>query len=147
MKVLIQRSVGSTKASEIDVEEINLKTNYRSSKNIINHCNRFVEIDDNYQRARVKNKPKIIAPDFDKDNMPILGLFRNNVEMLSKSLANLLSKLINEGEVRPKVLKVLDEEYFKNVENIDIAKLQQLNREKEKQGKKIERLTLKRIEQ
>ena len=128
---------------DIDVEEINLKTNYRSSKNIIDHCNRFVEIDDDYQLARVKNKPKIIAPDFDKDNMPVLGLFRNNVEMLSKSLSNLLSKLINEGEVKPKVLKVLDEEYFKKVESIDIARLQQLNHEKEKQGKKIKRLTLK----
>ena len=45
----------------IDVLEINLKTNYRSTENIINHCNQFVEIDDEYQMARVKNKPKIIA--------------------------------------------------------------------------------------
>ena len=129
---------------DIDVEEINLKTNYRSTENIINHCNRFAEIDDEYQSARVKNKPKIIAPNFDKDNMPVLGLFRNNVEMLSKSLANLLAKLINDGEVKPKVLKVLDEEYFKQVNgNIDIAKLQQINVQREKEGKKIERLTLK----
>jgi DNA helicase-2/ATP-dependent DNA helicase PcrA len=128
----------------IDVSEINLKTNYRSTENIINHCNRFVEIDEEYQLARVKNKPKIIAPDFDRDRMPVLGLFRNNVEMLSKSLANLISKLINDGEVHPKVLKVLDEEYFRQVDgNIDIAKLQQLNAEKEMQGKQIERLTLK----
>ena len=128
----------------IDVLEINLKTNYRSTENIINHCNQFVEIDDEYQMARVKNKPKIIAPDFDKDRMPVLGMFRNNVEMLSKSLSNLIAKLINEGEVRPKVLKVLDEEYFKQVDgDIDIARLQQLNAEREREGKHIERLTLK----
>ena len=128
----------------IDVLEINLKTNYRSTENIINHCNQFVEIDDEYQMARVKDKPKIIAPDFDKDKMPVLGMFRNNVEMLSKSLSNLIAKLINEGEVRPKVLKVLDEEYFKQVDgNIDIARLQQLNSEREREGKQIERLTLK----
>lgn len=128
----------------IDVLEINLKTNYRSTENIINHCNQFVEIDDEYQMARVKNKPKIIAPDFDKDRMPVLGMFRNNVEMLSKSLSNLIAKLINEGEVRPKVLKVLDEEYFKQVNgDIDIARLQQLNAEREREGKHIERLTLK----
>ncbi len=128
----------------IDVEEINLKTNYRSTDNIINLCNHFVELDDDYQLARVKNKPKIIAPDFEKDTMPILGLSRNNVEMLSKSLSNLLSKLINEGEVHPKVLKVLDEDYFRQVDgNIDIARLQQINQEREKQGKRIERLTLK----
>ncbi|MEE1335682.1 DEAD/DEAH box helicase [Methanobrevibacter sp.] len=128
----------------IDVVEINLKTNYRSTENIINHCNQFVEIDDEYQLARVKNKPKIIAPDFDKDKMPVLGMFRNNVEMLSKSLANLISKLINEGEVKPKVLKVLDEDYFKQLNGkIDIAKFQQINEERERQGKHIDRLTLK----
>ena len=128
----------------IEVEEINLKTNYRSTENIINHCNRFVEIDSAYQQARVKNKPKIIAPDFDKDKMPVLGLFRNNVEMLSKSLAMLISKLINNGEAKPKVLKVLDEEYFREVGgDIDIARLQQINEEKEREGRKIERITLK----
>ena len=128
----------------INVEEINLKTNYRSTVNIINHCNQFVEIDDEYQLARVKNKPKIIAPDFDKDKMPILGLFRNNVEMLSKSLSNLISNLINKGEVNLKVLKVLDEEYFKAVDGkIDIARLQQINAEKEKQGKESDKITLK----
>lgn len=128
----------------IDVEEINLKTNYRSTENIINHCNQFVEIDDEYQFARVKNKPKIIAPNFDKDKMPILGMFRNNVEMLSKDLSNIISKLVNTGEVNLKVLKVLDEEYYKQLEgNIDIAKLQQLNAQKEKEGREIEKITLK----
>ena len=127
----------------IDVEEINLKTNYRSTENIINLCNRFVELDGEYQHARVKNKPKIIAPDFEKDKMPILGLFRNNVKMLSNDLARLLSKLINEGEVRPKVLKVLDEDYFNKLNDIDIAQLQQMNAERERQGKSIERITLK----
>ena len=128
----------------IDVCEINLKTNYRSSKNIINHCNQFAEVDSEYQNARVKNKPKIIAPDFEKDNMPVLGLFRNNVKMLSKSLSVLLSKLINKGEVDLKVLKVLDKEYFDEMNgNIDIAKLQQINAEKEKEGKKIDKIKLK----
>lgn len=127
----------------IDVEEINLKTNYRSTENIISLCNRFVELDGEYQHARVKNKPKIIAPDFEKDKMPILGLFRNNVKMLSNDLARLLSKLINDGEVRPKVLKVLDEDYFNKLNDIDIAQLQQMNAERERQGKNIERITLK----
>ncbi|MEE1133144.1 MAG: ATP-dependent helicase, partial [Methanobrevibacter sp.] len=127
----------------IDVEEINLKTNYRSTENIISLCNRFVELDGEYQHARVKNKPKIIAPDFEKDKMPILGLFRNNVKMLSNDLARLLSKLINDGEVRPKVLKVLDEDYFNKLNDIDIAQLQQMNAERERQGKSIERITLK----
>lgn len=128
----------------IDVCEINLKTNYRSTENIINHCNQFVEIDSEYQKARVKDKPKIISPDFEKDKMPILGLFRNNVEMLSKDLSGLISKLIKKGEVSINVLKVLDEDYFTRVGgDIDIAQLQMLNQERLKQGKNIDKITLK----
>ncbi len=128
----------------LDVEEINLKTNYRSTENIIKHCNQFVELDREYQLARVKNKPKIIVPDFDNDKMPVLGMFRNNVEMLSRDLARLISKLVNEGEVNLKVLKVLDEDYYRQMNgNIDIAQLQILNAQKEKEGKKIDKITLK----
>ena len=71
----------------IEVEEINLRTNYRSTENIIEHCNKFAELDREYQNARVENKPKIIAPDFEKEKMPILGMFRNNPEMLANDLA------------------------------------------------------------
>lgn len=92
----------------INVKEINLATNYRSSENIINHCNRFVELDKKYQSARVEAKPKIIAPDFEKDKMPVLGMFRNNPEILSKDLARLLGNLINKGEVELKVQKVIN---------------------------------------
>ena len=128
----------------IDVIEINLRTNYRSTENIINHCNKFVELDKEYQHARVNNKPKIIAPDFEKDKMPVLGLFRNNVKMLSAELSKLISNLVNKGEVSLKVMKVLDEEYFKKVGGaIDIAQLQQLRQKKEQEGKHIDKITLK----
>ncbi|MBE6499629.1 MAG: ATP-dependent helicase [Methanobrevibacter thaueri] len=128
----------------INVKEINLKTNYRSSADIINHCNQFVELDPEYQNARVRDKPKIIAPDFDKDKMPVLGLFRNNVEMLSQDLSRLISKLINKGEVKLDVLKVLDEEYFEKIgEDIDIGYFQLINQEKIKEGKSVDKITLK----
>ena len=100
----------------VDVTEINLRTNYRSSKNIINHCNQFVELDSEYQNARVEDKPKIIAPDLEKYNMPILGMFRNNAQMLSKDLASLINDLINKGETTLKIRRVIDEEYFKKLE-------------------------------
>lgn len=99
----------------IEVEEINLTTNYRSTENIINHCNQFVELDKTYQQARVENKPKIIAPDFDKDKMPILGMFRNNPEILAKDLSRLIDNLINKGESELKVLQVLDEQYYRKI--------------------------------
>ena len=128
----------------ISIEEINLKTNYRSSENIINHCNRFAELDKEYQNARVENKPKIISPDFDKEKMPILGMFRNNPQMLAKDLSRLIDNLVNNGESELKVLKVLDENYFEKLDNnISIAELQKLNEEKVKSGKRLDRIRLK----
>lgn len=128
----------------IDVEEINLTTNYRSTENIINHCNQFAELDREYQKARVENKPKIIAPDFDRDKMPILGMFRNNPEMLARDLSRLIDNLVNKGESEIKVLQVLDEEYYKKVNgDINIANLQKIKQESIKAGKNEEKIKLK----
>lgn len=128
----------------IEVEEINLRTNYRSTENIIEHCNQFAELDSEYQNARVENKPKIIAPDFDNDKMPILGMFRNNPEMLAKDLSKLINQLVNKGEAEIKVLQVLNKEYYEKVNGvIDIARLQQIKAENVKAGKEIEKITLK----
>ena len=129
---------------DIDVEEINLTTNYRSTENIINHCNQFAELDREYQKARVENKPKIIAPDFDRDKMPILGMFRNNPEMLARDLSQLIDNLVNKGESEIKVLQVLDEEYYKKVNgNINIANLQKIKQESIKAGKNEEKIKIK----
>lgn len=128
----------------IDVEEINLKTNYRSTDNIINHCNQFAELDCEYQKARVENKPKIIAPDFDRDKMPVLGLFRNNPKMLAHDLSRLIDNLVNKGECELKVLKILNEDYYKKVNGeIDIAKLQQIKNESIRAGENAEKIKLK----
>ena len=127
----------------IEVEEINLRTNYRSTDNIINHCNQFAELDGEYQNARVENKPKIIAPDFDREKMPILGMFRNNPEMLAKDLSRLIDNLVNKGESSLKVLEVLDEDYFRKVNGaIDIANLQKIKSEAVQAGKKEERIRI-----
>ena len=128
----------------IEVEEINLTTNYRSTENIINHCNQFAELDSEYQKARVENKPKIIAPDFDRDKMPILGMFRNNPEMLARDLSRLIDNLVNKGESEIKVLQVLDEKYYKKVNgNINIANLQKIKQESIKAGKNEEKIKIK----
>ena len=128
----------------IDITEINLQTNYRSTENIIEHCNQFVELDSEYQKARVANKPKIIAPDFEKDKMPVLGMFRNNPEMLAKDLSIFINKLVNKGECDLKVMQVLNKEYYEKMnEPLDIAKLQQIRSENLKAGKEMESIKLK----
>ncbi len=106
----------------IDVEEINLRTNYRSSENIINHCNHFVELDKEYQKARVDEKPKIIAPDLDSDKIPVLGMFRNNPQHLAKDLTQLINNLINNGEVSLKVRRVLNKQYYDKINVGNVTK-------------------------
>ena len=128
----------------IDVREINLRTNYRSSRNIINHCNQFVELDGEYQHARVEDKPKIIAPDLEKYNMPILGLFRNNLQMLSKDLAKLVSDLINNGKTTLKVNRVIDDEYFKRLERCRTPEeLKQLKKDSAEKARDIDNISIK----
>ena len=128
----------------IDVEEINLRTNYRSTDNIIEHCNYFAELDNEYQKARVENKPKIISPNFESEKIPILGMFRNNEKMLAKDLSRLINKLINKGEANIKVLQVLNEDYYKRINNaVDINHLLKIREENIKAGKNIEKITIK----
>ena len=127
----------------IDVEEINLQTNYRSTENIIAHCNQFAGLDSEYQNARVENKPKITAPDFEKDKMPILGLFRNNPEMLARDLSILINKLVNKGECEMKVLQVLNQEYYEKMNGaINIAELQKLKSENLALGREMDKIRL-----
>ncbi len=97
----------------IEAKEINLKTNYRSTENIIGLCNDFVELDDEYQSARVKEKPKIEVPslnDEDSSQIPILGMFRNNEQMLANDLAKFIDELNRNGVVKRKIKRVLTKE-------------------------------------
>lgn len=98
----------------IDAKEINLKTNYRSSENIIDLCNDFVELDSKYQDARVKEKPKIVFPNLSENETPILGMFRNKEEKLAMDLANFLDELIRKGAVKRKVKRILTKDLNRN---------------------------------
>ncbi|MCL2116127.1 MAG: DEAD/DEAH box helicase [Methanobrevibacter sp.] len=92
----------------IKIKEVNLSDNYRSSESIINLCNHFVEIDDDYQDARVNEKPPIKASRNEIKNIPIIGMFRQNQEILAKDLAILIKKLSSGSEVKLKVKKILN---------------------------------------
>ncbi|MBP5784526.1 MAG: ATP-dependent helicase, partial [Methanobrevibacter sp.] len=97
----------------IEAREVNLKTNYRSTENIIDLCNDFVELDDEYQSARVKEKPKIEVPSFNEDDsnqVPILGMFRNNEQLLATDLAKFIDELNRNGIVKRKIKRVLTKE-------------------------------------
>lgn len=127
----------------VDVEEINLRTNYRSSKNIISHCNQFVELDREYQYARVDDKPKIIAPDLEKYNMPILGMFRNNLQILSQDLSKFIDDLINKKETTVKVNRVIDEQYFTEIQKCQTPReMIKIRKESEIKARDIDDITI-----
>ncbi len=127
----------------IDVDEINLRTNYRSSEKIIKHCNQFVELDKEYQNARVEAKPKIIAPQLEKYNMPILGMFRNNPQTLANDLSKLIANLINKGEATLKVSRVIDEEYFTKLDKCKRPdEIKQLKQESSRKARGLEKIKI-----
>lgn len=119
----------------IEAEEVNLKTNYRSSSNIIDLCNDFVELDEEYQSARVNEKPKIEYPGFedsgdsengedgdegdetisDLNGIPVLGMFRKSEQLLASDLAKLIDELNRNGIVKRKVKRVLTKEDNKSL--------------------------------
>ena len=103
----------------IEAKEVNLKTNYRSSLNIIDLCNDFVELDEEYQSARVKEKPKIEFPSADEEGdasgivsnqIPVLGMFRASEQKLATDLALFIDELNRNRVVKRKVKRVLTKE-------------------------------------
>lgn len=70
-----------------------LKKNYRSTVNIINFVNEFIHLDKKYESSRSINKP-LIEPDSNSPNgLPVMGMFRNNIEELTTDLSNLIYDL------------------------------------------------------
>lgn len=122
----------------IDVDEINLKANYRSTKSIIDLCNEYAEIDDKYQSARVREKPKIVHPE-NKDekrekliadngiesdksleeekSIPVLGMFRKNQQQLAMDLSRLIQDLVKGKEVKYTVKRIMTRDGIKNLSN------------------------------
>ncbi|MDR2829601.1 MAG: DEAD/DEAH box helicase [Methanobrevibacter sp.] len=95
------------KKLNVDVDEVNLSTNYRSTEDIIGLCNHFVELDDEYQDARVSEKPKIEDAKIRDKTIPILGMFRSDEETLARDLSILIRDLIENREVKREVKRVL----------------------------------------
>ncbi|WP_321421805.1 ATP-dependent helicase [uncultured Methanobacterium sp.] len=77
---------------------IYLKSNYRSTENIVKFCNQFCQLDPLFQPARVKGKP-LIEPKRENDyiDFPVLGLFRDDVPTLACDLSDFIQKVLNEG--------------------------------------------------
>jgi DNA helicase II / ATP-dependent DNA helicase PcrA len=71
-----------------------LKTNYRSTKAIVNFVNSFVTIDKEFQTARVAAKPKLVGASKNQ-GAPILGMFRKNSLELAQDVSRFVDRIIN----------------------------------------------------
>lgn len=77
----------------IKPKTIFLHDNYRSTKSIIDFTNEFIKLDDRYQLSRTSNKPEISPTRMTDDGLPVMGMFRNNLEELSTDLTELIYDL------------------------------------------------------
>lgn len=83
----------------VNLREIPLSINYRSTQCIIDFCNNFASLDNVYQAVRL-TKPKMSPPTNDdgfppRSNPPVLGMFRDTVEELSQAMADLIDDVVN----------------------------------------------------
>jgi DNA helicase-2/ATP-dependent DNA helicase PcrA len=101
----------------IKPKKIYLNKNYRSTNNIIDFCNDFISLDNDLQKARVKNKPIIKCKRKNFIDYPVLGMFRDNVNILAEDLSNFIDKVYN-----GKGFNVMDKDGNKYNINIDSSK-------------------------
>lgn len=78
-----------------------LHENYRSTERIVKFCQRFADCDRAYQTVRVSGKPSLVASvphaTLPKSNVPVLGMFRDDVKTLATDLAQFLYDIFRGG--------------------------------------------------
>jgi len=76
----------------ITATQVNLIINYRSSKEIVEHCNSFITLDPSYQSIRVRGKP-VLQP-YLGNGLPILGMFRSSMVELARDLTAFIREVV-----------------------------------------------------
>ncbi len=71
----------------IPTSTVYLVKNYRSTKDIVNFCNDFAQLDTAFQPARVARKPALVPARKFGPNIPVLGMFRDDISQLAADLA------------------------------------------------------------
>jgi DNA helicase-2/ATP-dependent DNA helicase PcrA len=72
------------------VQTIFLNTNYRSTCTIVDFVNEYGRLDSSYQTVRVNGKPVLIPHTGASTGLPILGMFRNDLQVLAADLASFI---------------------------------------------------------
>ena len=72
---------------------VNLSKNYRSTEHIVDFCNEFIQIDKEFQNARAAGK-RSISPSLENQiNIPVLGMFRDDLNTLAADLADFIREI------------------------------------------------------
>jgi DNA helicase-2/ATP-dependent DNA helicase PcrA len=78
-----------------------LHENYRSTRRIVEFCQRFADCDPAYQAVRVSGKPSLVASaphaTLSGSNVPVLGMFRDDIATLARDLAQFLYDIFRGG--------------------------------------------------
>ena len=99
--------------SSVRPQTVYLSRNYRSTKQVVDFVNSFIHLDPGYQDVRVVDKPQI---DFNRrntkekpiPNLPVLGMFRNEVDQLSKDLSTFIRDVVQNGGYHLKDGRVIE---------------------------------------
>lgn len=78
-----------------------LSQNYRSTQTIVDFCNDFITLDQEFQNARVHGKPPIVPSRSQQyTNFPVFGMFRDDVNALASDLAHFIYRVVYGGGFR-----------------------------------------------
>ena len=72
---------------------VNLSKNYRSTEHIVDFCNEFIQIDKEFQNARAAGKRSISPRLENPNNVPVLGMFREDINTLAADLAEFIREI------------------------------------------------------
>lgn len=84
--------------SGVEFKTIFLSSNYRSTPEIVDYCNRFIRIDDEYQKARVLEKPLMVAERSCDEHVPVLGIFKENEEEIAEAIVKMVNEYVVNGK-------------------------------------------------
>ena len=74
-----------------------LASNYRSTQQIVAFVNHFAELDKAYQKVRVAGKPRLTHGPRAVVGLPVLGMFRGNLDDLANDLAGFIHSVFRGG--------------------------------------------------
>lgn len=85
------------KETSVDFETRFLSVNYRSTPDIVDFYNEYINLDKEYQNARVRDKPPMTVGRKCEDTIPVLGIFRDTEQELAQNIVDMVNQYVLDG--------------------------------------------------